>query len=127
MQKSIIILFLLASTFCFSQTKKELLTQKWKLDKVEEFGDQFDPTGNQKNDWIDFSKDGKFTALIEGKAVFGTWSAKESKISLSVIKVLSKTKINWIKEVSVSKEKFSFKYQNGDLISAKLLFIPFKQ
>jgi RecA-family ATPase len=126
MKKSIVILFLITNIVAFSQSKKEILIQKWKIDKVEEFGDQFDPIENQKNDWIDFSKDGKFSAQVEGKAVFGSWSAKEAKITLSVNKTLSKTKINWIKEVSVAKDKFSFKYQNGDLISAILIFIPTK-
>tara|TARA_B110000091_G_C13425231_1_gene313722 strand:- start:46 stop:429 length:384 start_codon:yes stop_codon:yes gene_type:complete len=126
MKKSFLILFLIITLFSFGQSKKEILTQKWKIDKVEEFGDLFNPSGNQKNDWIDFPKDGKFTAFIEGKSVFGLWTTTDTRTTLTVNKALSKTKINWVKDISVAKDKFSFKYQNGDLISATLFFIPIK-
>ena len=50
MKKYILILFVLLSTTVFSQSKKEILVQKWKLIKVEEFGQKYPPTENQKND-----------------------------------------------------------------------------
>ena len=50
MKKYILILFVLLSTTVFSQSKKEILVQKWKLNKVEEFGQKYPPTENQKND-----------------------------------------------------------------------------
>ena len=125
MKKSILILFVIINTVAFSQTKKEILAQKWKLDKVSEFGQEYNPMDNQKNDWLEFSANGKFKGIIESNHVEGTWSAG-SKVVVSVNKKLSKTKINWTKVKAVEKGKFALEYQNGDLITATLLFIPAK-
>ena len=125
MKKSILILFVIISTVAFSQTKKEILAQKWKLDKVSEFGQEYKPMDNQKNDWLEFSKDGKFKGIIESNHVEGTWSAG-SKVVVSVNKKLSKTRINWTKVKTVEKGQFALEYQNGDLITATLLFVPIK-
>jgi len=125
MKKSIIVLLVLVSSVAFSQSKKEILAQKWKLDKVEEFGQQYSPMENQKNDWLEFSKDGKFKGIIESNHVEGSWSAG-SKVVVSVNKKLSKTKINWTKVKAVEKGKLAIEYQNGDLITATLLFVPEK-
>ena len=125
--KKYILIFLVFSSFLgFSQTKKELLTQHWKLDKVESFGQEYDLTENQQNDYLDFTADGKFIGTIEGNWVEGNWSAKDEKISISVNKVLSKTKINWAKVKVLEKDKFALEYQNGDLITTILLFVPKK-
>ena len=124
MKKSIILLLLITSITVFGQTKKEMLTQKWQLNMVEEFGDQFSPMENQKNDWISFSEDGKFTGVIENLHTQGEWIVKDDKTILTLNKQLSKVKINWIRETTVSKTQFSFKYQNGDLITSTLIFIP---
>ena len=126
MKKSIIVLFVLMSTVVFSQTKKEILAQKWKLDKVEEFGQEYNPMDNQKNDWLEMTTNGKFKGVIENNHVEGTWSASGSKVVVSVNKKLSKTKINWTKVKSVEKGKFKLEYQNGDLITATLIFVPAK-
>ena len=126
MKKSIIVLLVLINTVVFSQTKKEILAQKWTLDKVEEFGQEYSPMENQKNDWLEFASNGKFRGIIESKHVEGTWSAKNNKVIVSVNKEFSKTKINWTKVKGVEKEKFKLEYQNGDLITATLLFIPSK-
>ncbi len=125
MKKSIIVLLVLVSSVAFSQSKKEILAQKWKLDKVEEFGQQYSPMENQKNDWLEFSKDGKFKGIIESNHVEGSWSAG-SKVVVSVNKKLSKTKINWTKVKAVEKGRLAIEYQNGDLITATLLFVPYK-
>jgi hypothetical protein len=125
MKKSILLLFVIISTVTFSQTKKEILTQKWKLDKVSEFGQEYAPMDNQKNDWLEFSANGKFKGIIESNHVEGNWSAG-SKVVVSVNKKLSKTKINWTKVKAVEKGKFAIEYQNGDLITATLLFVPNK-
>ena len=126
MKKYILILFVLISSIGFSQTKKGLLTQHWKLDKVESFGQEYAPDENQINDYLNFTADGKFIGSIEGNWVEGSWSAKDEKISISVNKVLSKTKINWAKVKVLEKDKFALEYQNGDLITAILLFVPKK-
>ena len=126
MKKYLTIILLFISTLAFSQTKKEILTQKWKLNKVIDFGQEYEPMDNQKSDWIEFTADGKFTGIIESNHVEGTWSANGSKIIVSVNKKLSKTKINWTKVKSVEAGKFALEYQNGDLITSVLLFIPGK-
>ena len=125
MKKSILILLVIISSAAFSQSKKEILTQKWKLNKVSEFGQEYNPMDNQKNDWLEFSSNGKFKGIIESNHVEGTWSAG-SKVVVSVNKKLSKTKINWTKVKAVEKGKFALEYQNGDLITATMLFIPYK-
>ena len=125
MKKAILILLVLTSTIAFSQTKKEIITQKWKLDKVEDFGQVYDPMDNQKNDWIEFTSAGKFTGIIEGLHVEGTFTAGKSVI-VKVDKTKSKLKINWTKVKTVEKGKFALEYQNGDLITSTLLFIPNK-
>lgn len=126
MKNHITILLLFVSSFAFSQTKKDILIQKWKLDKVEEFGEEYSPMENQKNDWLSFSDDGKFNGIIENNHVEGTWSVTEKKITVSVDKKLSQTKINWTKVKALEKGRFKLEYQNGDLITAILLFIPAK-
>ena len=126
MKNLIIILLVISSSVAFGQSKKEILTQKWKLDKVEEFGQQYSPMDNQKNDWLEFNSNGKFKGIIESNHVEGTWSANGSKVVVSVNKKLSKTKINWTKVKAVEKGKFALEYQNGDLITATLLFVPDK-
>jgi len=126
MKNTIIALLVFISSVAFSQTKKEILTQKWKLDKVEEFGQEYSPMENQKNDWLEFSSNGKFKGIIESNHVEGTWSASGSKVVVSVNKKLSKTKINWTKVKVVQKGKFALEYQNGDLITATMLFVPDK-
>ncbi len=123
MKRYIVLLLIIASTTAFSQTKKELLTKKWKLHKSEEFGQQYDPMENQKGDWLEFTTDGKFKGIIESNHVEGTWSDGKSVV-VKVDKAKSKTKINWTKVKSVTKDKFAMEYQNGDLITATLIFIP---
>lgn len=126
MKKNIVILFILISAIASGQSKKEILTQKWKLDKMEEFGQQYSPLDNQKNDWLAFTDDGKFKGIIESSHVEGSWSTKGSKVVISVNKKLSKIKINWTKVKNLEKGNFALEYQNGDLITAILLFIPDK-
>ena len=121
-----LVFFVLISTVAFSQSKKDILIQKWRLDKVEEFGQKYSPMETQKNDWIQFSTDAKFKGIIENNHLEGTWSANGTKIIVSVNKKLSKTKINWTKVKSVEKSNLALEYQNGDLITTTLLFIPDK-
>lgn len=125
MKKFLPILLLLLSTVAFGQTKKELMAQKWKLDKVEDFGQLYDPMDNQKGDWIEFTNDGKFTGIIEGLHVEGTWSATNAAV-VKIDKTKSKLAVNWSKVKTVEKTKLSIEYQNGDLITSTLIFVPQK-
>jgi len=126
MKKNIIILLLITGSTVFGQTKKEIITQNWKLNKVEEFGQEYDLTDNQKKDLLTFTANGKFTGIIEGNHVEGTWSVNGEKVVVSFNKKLSKTKVNWAKVKVLEKEKFALEYQDGDLITSTLLFIPNK-
>lgn len=123
MKNYLIIALLLISTATFGQTKKEMLTKKWTLSKVIDFGQEYDPMDNQKNDWLEFTANGQFTGVMEGAHVEGTWSAGKSVI-VKVDKTKSKLKVNWSKVKGVEKDKFLLEYQNGDLITSTLVFIP---
>lgn len=123
MKNTLIITFLLISTIAVSQTKKELLTKKWTLSKVIDFGQEYDPMNNQKGDWLEFTTDGTFTGIMEGLHVEGTWSAGKS-IIVKVDKTKSKLKVNWSKAKGLTKEQFKLEYQNGDLITTTLIFVP---
>ena len=89
MKKYILILFVLLSTTIFSQSKKEILVQKWKLNKVEEFGQKYPPTENQKNDMIDFFENEKFEGIIENEYVEGMWLIDNNKLIISKKSTLS--------------------------------------
>lgn len=125
MKNSIIITFLLLSTVAFSQTKKELLTKKWTLSKVIDFGQEYDPMDNQKGDWLEFTADGKFTGILEGLHVEGTYTAGKSVI-VKIDKTKSKLAVNWSKTKGLTKDQFKLEYQNGDLITTTLIFVPAK-
>ena len=125
MKLHITFLLLIISSVSFGQSKKDLLVQKWKLDKVVEFGQEYTPMENQKNDWIAFLDNGTFNGVIESNHVEGKWSISGTKAVVSIDKKLSKTKINWTKVKAIEKSQFSMEYQNGDLITATLLFIPY--
>lgn len=125
MKNSIIITFLLLSTVAFSQTKKELITKKWTLSKVIDFGQEYDPMDNQKGDWLEFTADGKFTGILEGLHVEGTYTAGKSVI-VKIDKTKSKLAVNWSKTKGLTKDQFKLEYQNGDLITTTLIFVPAK-
>ena len=126
MKKSILILFVLLSTTVFSQSKKEILVQKWKLNKVEEFGQKYPPTENQKNDMIYFFENEKFEGIIENEYVEGMWLIDNNKLIISIQKEHTKLKINWTKVKAFNKDKIAIEYQNGDFITSTLIFIPAK-
>ncbi len=123
MKKILPIFLILISSLAFGQTTKEILTKKWKLDKVEDFGQLYDPMDNQKGDWIEFTNDGKFTGIIEGLHAEGTWSATKTVV-IKIDKAKSKLAVNWSKVKTVEKGKVAIEYQNGDLITSTLIFIP---
>ena len=122
------VLLVVFSSVTFSQSsKKEILTQKWKVTELEEFGTKYELDDNRKNDWLEFKADGTFTGLIYNGHVEGSWSASETKVSMSTNKKLSKTTINWFKVKTVEPEKLIFTYQDGDLIQSTLTLVPFTE
>lgn len=122
---SLLILTLLTVTITFAQSKKEHMTKKWAITGLEEFGTKYEIGDDRKGDWIEFKKDGTFVGVIYKGHVEGKWSASGSKVSISANKSASKTKINWIKSITVEKDKLIFTYQDGDLIQSILTFSPF--
>lgn len=124
MKKYITILLLVSSVVAFGQSKKDILTKKWKLNKTEEFGQQYDLLDNQKNDWLEFKADGKFSGVIEGKQIEGTWTASASSAVLKIDKAATMVKINWTKVKKIESNSLAIEYQNGDLITSTMLFIP---
>tara|TARA_R110001592_G_scaffold53477_3_gene163923 strand:+ start:154 stop:396 length:243 start_codon:yes stop_codon:yes gene_type:complete len=80
MKKFTTLLFLIAITICsFGQTASENITKKWSLHELEEFGDKFALAENQKNDWITFTADNKYTGTLSSETINGTWSKREVK------------------------------------------------
>ena len=122
---SIFILTLLTITVTFAQSKKEYMTKKWTVTGLEEFGTKYEIGDDRKGDWIEFKKDGTFVGVIYKGHVEGKWSSNGNKVSISASKSASNTKINWIKSISVEKDKLIFTYQDGDLIQSTLTFSPF--
>jgi Lipocalin-like domain len=121
---SIIILLLAVSSVTVAQSVKENITKKWKVTGLEEFGTKYDIGENRKNDWLEFKEDGTFTGLIYNGNVKGKWSPSGSKVSMSANKSTSKTKINWIKVASLTKNELVFTYQDSELIQSTLTFSP---
>ena len=124
MKKYITILLLVSSVVAFGQSKKDILAKKWKLNKTEEFGQQYEPMETQKNDWLEFKADGKFSGVIESKQVEGTWSMSGSTAILKIDKAATLVKINWTKVKKIESSTLAIEYQNGDLITSTMIFIP---
>ena len=125
---SLIILLVTISTTTFSQSSnKEILTKKWKVTELEEFGSKYELDDNRKDDWMEFNSDGTFTGLIYNGNVEGTWNATDTKVTISTNKKTSKTAINWIKVKTVKENQLIFTYQDGDLIQATLTLVPFSE
>ncbi len=125
MKNYILIVFLIISSAAFSQVKKETLVKKWKLEKIEEFGQEYAPLENQQSDALEFTSDNKFIGTIEGLHIEGKWSISNKAI-LTVNKANSKLEVFWTKVKSVTQNKLVVEYQNGDLITSTLILIPAK-
>lgn len=80
---------------------KSLLLKKWKLSHYEVFGDRISPEANEKNDFIQFKKDGTFVGISEGKKDNGKYSLSSSTIVLSKNGEKGKLKMN-VKKLSKS-------------------------
>lgn len=124
MKKITATLFLIVVTVCsFGQTASENITKKWSLQELEEFGDKFALAENQKNDWITFTADNKYTGKLSSEAIEGTWSEKGGKIYLSK-GAASVFKVNWIKVITLEPKSLVITYQSEDLIKTTLYYIP---
>lgn len=124
MKKFATLLFLIIITVCtYGQTASGNVTKKWSLHELEEFGDKFALAENQKNDWITFTADNKYTGTINNEAIEGTWSEKVGKIYLSK-GAASVFNLNWIKVITLEANSLVITYQSEDLIKATLYYIP---
>ena len=116
---AIVILFFITLSLSAQETTSAIV-KKWKLVEVEEFGEKYALTDAQKNDFIEFTADHKYTGLINGIAIEGSWSEKTGKFTVSPNKEKSVFKVNWIKVLSVDASKLLLNYQSIDLIQTKL-------
>jgi hypothetical protein len=114
---TIIILFFISTLV---QAQENSIVKKWNLIEIEEFGSKYPKTEEQKNDFFEFTTENKFSGLINGKAIEGTWSDKAEKYILTPNKEKSVFKVNWIKLTSFDKEQLVLTYQSVDLIQTKL-------
>jgi hypothetical protein len=114
---TIIILFFISTLV---QAQENSIVKKWNLIEIEEFGSKYPKTEEQKNDFFEFTTENKFSGLINGKAIEGTWSDKAAKYILTPNKEKSVFKVNWIKLTSFDKEQLVLTYQSVDLIQTKL-------
>jgi heat shock protein HslJ len=90
------------SSFSANSTiNKTLLLKKWKLSHYEVFGERATPEANEKNDFIQFKKDGTFSGISEGKKDSGKYSLSNSSIVLSKNGGKGKLKMN-VKKLSKS-------------------------
>ena len=122
-QIAIIIFLVIISTTLHAQDNTSII-KKWSLIEIEEFGSKYPKTDVQKNDFFEFTTENKYTGLINGQVVEGTWSDKAAKYILTPNKEKSVFKVNWIKLISIDKEQLVLTYQSVDLIQTKLFFQP---
>jgi len=124
---SLFILLIITTSLSFAQNSaSEKITKKWSLNELEEFGEKYALTDLQKNDWMTFTANHKYTGLINNESIEGTWSEKQGKIYLTKGKN-SKFKVNWIKVITLESEKLVITYQSVDLIKTTLYYIPAKE
>ncbi|MBI2280144.1 MAG: hypothetical protein HYU68_05595 [Bacteroidetes bacterium] len=122
-QIATIIFLVIISTTLHAQDNTSII-KKWSLIEIEEFGSKYPKTDVQKDDFFEFTTENKFSGLINGQVVEGTWSDKAAKYILTPNKEKSTFKVNWIKLVSIDKEQLVLNYQSVDLIQTKLFLKP---
>ena len=122
-QIATIIFLVIISTTLHAQDNTSII-KKWSLIEIEEFGSKYPKTDVQKNDFFEFTTENKYTGLINGQVVEGTWSDKAAKYILTPNKEKSAFKVNWIKLTSFDKEQLVLTYQSVDLIQTKLFLKP---
>lgn len=118
------IIFLVIISIRLHAQENSSIIKKWSLIEIEEFGSKYPKTDVQKNDFFEFTTENKYTGLINGQVVEGTWSDKAAKYILTPNKEKSAFKVNWIKLISIEKEQLVLNYQSVDLIQTKLFLKP---
>ena len=64
--------------------KAKSLCKEWKLSKTENFGDQHDPTDQQKNDQLILMDNGRYRFVYNGEAEGGTWTLDKTNVWLTL-------------------------------------------
>ncbi len=85
--KKLITILILGIGFSFNvnaQTKSDFC-KKWYLKGYVYWGFTFSPDENEKNDYLYFSSDGKYSAIDEGKYETGNWTWNSSGKKLYLI------------------------------------------
>ena len=97
----------------------ENLSKKWVLTQMEEFGDQWTPGEENKNDFVDLKEDGTYTMIIYGAEKAGTYVHKGATLNFTN----GEEKFFW-KILSSSATELVVEYQQPSLIRTNLYFKP---
>jgi hypothetical protein len=85
--KNLILILILVSAFSFNinaQTKSDFC-KKWYLDGYIYWGFTISPDDNEKNDYLYFSSDGKYTGIDQGQFDTGSWIWNNSENTIYLI------------------------------------------
>lgn len=122
-QLSILLLFSVIISVSHAQDKVVYtIVKKWKLIEIEEFGSKYPLTDNQKDDFIEFNAEKKYSGLLNGKEIVGGWVEKLGKYTLTPNKEKSNFKVNWIRLISLDADNLVLMYQSEDLIKTTLFY-----
>ncbi|MBI3511705.1 MAG: hypothetical protein HY064_13675 [Bacteroidetes bacterium] len=72
-----------SSTGALSEKAKQLC-KTWTLSKTENFGDQHDPTAEQKGDKLSIMDNGQYQFVYNGTSESGTWTLDKSNVWLTL-------------------------------------------
>lgn len=64
--------------------KAKSLCKEWNLSKTENFGDQHDPSEQQKNDKLILMENGRYRLIYNGVAEGGTWTLDKANVWLTL-------------------------------------------
>jgi len=64
--------------------KAKSLCKEWQLSKTENFGDQHDPTDQQKGDKLILMDNGRYRLIYNGAAEGGTWTLDKSNVWITL-------------------------------------------
>lgn len=118
-------LTLLCGTLVFAQEKKAepkkaatqnsgtpcYVDKKWKLYKVEKFGQEKDPADDMKNDFLMLKADNSFTLKYKGIDKFGTYT----KGGILSLKMADGSETWKFKVISCDATIFKTDYNDGDI------------
>jgi len=118
--RKIIVILILGLFFSFSvnaQTKNDFC-KKWYLKGYVYWGFTFSQDDNEKNDYLNFSSDGKYSAINEGKYETGTWTWKSSDKKLYLVDSKNNKSTLQVEKITTN-ELIVIAEEDGDSITIK--------